>query len=148
MIQRIQSIYLLSAIAFMLICFFVSFGQVGGITIGMYHSVDAVGNTVDAPNYMVYIPLTIVLIIDTIALIAYKNRQRQMMLVRLTFILLAVVFALSTLTIMGVKDLATEEVFVPGMALISPFFAFICNYLALRAIRKDEELVRSVNRIR
>jgi lipopolysaccharide export LptBFGC system permease protein LptF len=97
---------------------------------------------------MVYIPLTIVLIIDTIALIAYKNRQRQMMLVRLTFILLAVVFALSTLTIMGVKDLATEEVFVPGMALISPFFAFICNYLALRAIRKDEELVRSVNRIR
>lgn len=148
MIQRIQSIYLLSSIAFLIICFFASFGEVGGLSIGMYHSVDAAGNALEAANYFVYIPLTVVILINLLALVAYKNRSRQMMWVRLTFIVLAIVFALSTLTVMGVKALAPEDVFVPGMALVSPFFAFVCNYLALRAIRKDEELVKSVNRIR
>ena len=86
MIQRIQSIYLLSSIAFLIICFFASFGEVGGISIGMYHSVDAAGNALDAANYFVYIPLTVVIVINLLALVAYKNRSRQMMWVRLTFI--------------------------------------------------------------
>ncbi len=148
MIQRIQSIYLLSSIVFLLICFFTAFGEVGGATIGMYHSVDAIGNLIPATSYYVYVPITLVMVINALALFSYKNRPRQMMWIRLSFIVLATVFALSALTIMGVKSQAADEVMVPGMALVTPFFAFACNYLALRAIRKDEELVRSVNRIR
>jgi hypothetical protein len=148
MIQRIQSIYLLSAIAFILICFFTTLGQINEATIGLYRLIDGHGQTLDAPSYFVYIPLTLVIGLNAWALIAYKNRLRQMSIVRFTFILLALVFSLSTLTIMSAKDVVGSETFVPGMAFLSPFFAFVCNFLALKAIRKDDDLVRSVNRIR
>ena len=148
MIQRIQSIYLLSAIAFILICFFTSLGQINDATIGLYRLIDGHGQTLDGPSYFVYIPLTLVMGLNAWALISYKNRPRQMSIVRFTFILLAIVFSLSTLTVISAKGIMGSETFVPGMAFLSPFFAFVCNFLALKAIRKDDDLVRSVNRVR
>jgi len=148
MIQRIQSVYLISAIGFLFICFFTNFGKIGTGIIGMYHLTDAAGTVINSTSYFVYIPLTITILLNVFALFSYRARPRQMALVRFTFIVLAVVFILSTLTIMHAKELLGSESFVPGMAFLAPAFSFVCNFLALKAIRKDDDLVRSVNRIR
>jgi glucan phosphoethanolaminetransferase (alkaline phosphatase superfamily) len=148
MIQRIQSIYLTSSIVFLGICFFSNFGQIGQGIVGMYHITDGAGQQI-APNaYYIFLPLTLTILLNLLAIFNYKSRPKQMAIVRFTFIVLAVVFILSTLYVLNAKEILASEAFVPGMAFIAPSFAFICNFLALKAIRKDEALVRSVNRIR
>jgi hypothetical protein len=148
MIQRVQSIYLLSSILFVLSCFFTSIAHLGEYSINLYHIKDPQNNIVGMSGFYIYLPLTLVVALNCIAFFGYKNRQRQMMWVRLTFIAFAVVFILNTMIIVEARKLLSLEQFSPGMAFIAPFLAFIFNSFALKAIRKDDELVRSVNRIR
>jgi Domain of unknown function (DUF4293) len=148
MIQRVQSIFLVSSTLFILSCFFTAIAHLGVFSVSLYNIKDAQDNIVGMSGFFAYIPLTLIIALNVIALFGFKNRQKQLMWIRLTFIVLAVVFILNTFTVMGARELLPQEKFVPGMGFIAPFLAFILNFLALKAIKKDEALVRSVNRIR
>ncbi len=87
----------------------------------------------------------------TIAIIEitkFRNRLLQMKLGALNAMLMAGTMGLS---VYFATDLITSEVSnggIYGLALFLPAAAMICNIIANRFIRKDERLVRSVDRIR
>ncbi|MGE4347965.1 MAG: DUF4293 domain-containing protein [Flavobacteriaceae bacterium] len=81
-----------------------------------------------------------------LALFGYKKRQNQFVLNRLNIILnliLLGLFVYRSLTLSG-EEVASEK----GIGIFLPIVAVVCLVLANRAIKKDEELVKSVDRLR
>jgi len=149
MFQRIQTIYLSLALIAIVASYFLSFGTIGDMTIGSYGVKSPDGIYLSSvSSYWFHLPLAVVMIINTYAVTQFRNRARQMAYLRLTFILFAGTFALLTLFMSEVKSFYIGLKLTPSIATFLPFVALICNWLALRAIRKDEALVRSANRMR
>ncbi len=130
MIQRIQTIFLFIAAVFavgFLVCPGMEINDV--LTAGKAH-----------------IPLLIIGTLSAIISIAdiflFNNRVLQMNVGKLNLLLLVVLVGLSAWTEYGDGD------FQPGVGIFLPFVAYIFNWLAIRAIRKDENLVRSTDRLR
>tara|TARA_R110000823_G_C15952948_1_gene502486 strand:+ start:23856 stop:24218 length:363 start_codon:yes stop_codon:yes gene_type:complete len=96
-------------------------------------------------------PLVFGLIFGSIALtiisiLSFKKRQRQFVLNRLniivTFVLLGV-FVYRSLTISG-ETLVSEK----GIGVLLPIISIVFLVLANKAIKRDEDLVKSVDRLR
>jgi Kef-type K+ transport system membrane component KefB len=105
--------------------------------------------TLDISTYYFIVPMALAAAISLFAIFLYSNRQRQMATVRVTFILYAISFALMALCIKDSQKLLTNnDQLSLGIAFFSPFLSLLLNLLALRAIRKDDKLVKSVDRIR
>lgn len=68
--------------------------------------------------------------------------------VRMTFILIALTIALIALYIKDATNMHSALNFSLGFGLFMPILALVFNRLALRAIQKDEDLIKSVDRIR
>lgn len=84
-----------------------------------------------------------------VSIFQYANRTRQMMFNMINSLVMVVLVAAIFLTTNGVNTeigAETNGAYQPGFwaALV----AMVCNMLANRFIRKDEMLVRSVDRIR
>lgn len=67
-----------------------------------------------------------------------------MAVLRLTFILFAASFALMAFYIRGAAACLNDTDFMPGVSFFLVFVSFVLNMFALRAIKKDDMLVRSV----
>ncbi|MBT8195613.1 MAG: DUF4293 domain-containing protein, partial [Bacteroidia bacterium] len=84
-----------------------------------------------------------------IAIFMFKNRPLQVKLSRLSTVLLLVFVVLIfyyTDYMIGLNEVETKSIYVTGTYL--PFVAIILLLLAVRAIKKDEALVRSADRLR
>ena len=136
MIQRIQSIYLLLA---------------GVISIGLPHVFslysDTNGNAVWAINDILIISLFSVSgILALLSIFLWKKRQNQFVLGRLNillnFVLLGVLVYRSQLLSGG------TAVLEKGIGMIIPLVSIVLIALANKAIKRDEDLVKSVDRLR
>ncbi len=81
-----------------------------------------------------------------IALFLFKNRQNQFVVNRLNMILnlfLLGFFVYRSLNLSG--EVSTSE---KGIGMLIPVFSIVFLVLANRAIKKDENLVKSVDRLR
>jgi len=154
MIQRIQTVYLLIAEILIGALFFVPFAEIAGKE-GSIYQFDIKGIYLEGVQKaeIIYssMPLIIlwlvsmVLILSTIFL--YKNRILQMRLSTLNiFILLGLGGLIYYYVHSSAKILSGVYSFT--IYLVFPVIAAILIYLAIRAIRKDELLVRSIDRIR
>jgi len=136
MIQRIQTIYLLLAAI-------VSAGLV--FMVSLWTDVD--GNQVmaiDEINYFVAFIASGVL--SLIAIFLFKNRKLQTVISRLNILLnliLLGVFVYRSLTMSG--GTAVPE---KGIGMFLPIISIVFLVLANRAIRRDEQLVKSADRFR
>jgi hypothetical protein len=153
MIQRIQSLYLLLGAAALILSYFVSFGTLPAAeaeyAVRSYGLKGADGNYLEGVStYWFHIPLSLVIAANLWALVKFGDRRAQLNLVKGTFVLFAVSFVLLSLYIYGAGTAYPEAPMKPGVAVVLLFIALLLNWLAARAIRKDEELVRSVDRIR
>lgn len=149
MIQRKQTLFLLASVLLFLSTFAFPFGTLGSNVLHNYKVIAADGSTVEGiTNYSFSIPLAIASILSAAAIFLHQNRQRQMAAVRLSFIFYAVSFALMSLYILDAAKVLSTESFSIGVSFFFPFGAFFSNLIALRAIRKDEQLVKSLDRIR
>ena len=102
----------------------------------------------------VYFPFSLVaslaiasMVVTIIELTKFENRLLQMKLGALNSLLMAATMGLGVYfatDLMEAKGVAG----VYGTGLFLPAAAMICNVIANRFIRKDEKLVRSVDRIR
>ncbi|PCI00892.1 MAG: hypothetical protein COB81_08185 [Flavobacteriaceae bacterium] len=144
MIQRIQSLYLIVAAILS-----------GGIINSVFLWSDSQGvpfTIMDAlqSDAMVIkvIPLLFFssALLSIVAVFMFKHRNRQLGMGRfnilINFILLGVIIYHS-LNISG-ETLVSEK----GIGLFFPVLAVVCLVLANNAIKKDEELVKSVDRLR
>lgn len=136
MVQRIQTVYLLLAtIAAAALPFVFPLWKT------------AAGVHVAALNEPLFLgAFTGSAVLAFVAIFIFKNRQLQTVLNRLNIILnfiLLGVFVYRSLTMSG--DEASSE---KGIGMLIPIFSIVLLVLANRAIRKDELLVKSADRLR
>jgi peptidoglycan/LPS O-acetylase OafA/YrhL len=127
MIQRIQTIYLLLVCGLMGSMLFLPVAQIAGST-SMTLSVES----------------ALTAILAFVAIFLYKKRKLQMNLCYVIFGLL-ILFYLNIIFDLWLPNRENVDIKVP---VVFPFFALILDILALLAIRKDEKLVRSADRLR
>lgn len=85
-------------------------------------------------------------ILSLIALVMFKNRKLQFVLGRLAIILNFILlgfFVYQSLTVSGEAE-ASEK----GIGMLLPIVSIVFLALANKAIKKDEDLVKSVDRLR
>ncbi len=154
MIQRIQTVYLLIAEMLIGALFFVPFAKILGKE-GLIYQFDMKGiYLAGSPKpEIIYgsLPLVILcvmsLIILLITILKYKNRILQMRLSTLNIFLLIGIGGLIFYYVWSSAKLLQGS-YSFNIYLVFPVIAAIFIYLAIRAIAKDELLVRSIDRIR
>ncbi|GAB5539456.1 MAG: DUF4293 domain-containing protein [Salibacteraceae bacterium] len=151
MLQRIQSLYILLA----LICL-----GIGLVLPWSSYAVNGAEYVLTGASSNVsgvsHLPLTFALIVGIVLMIVtvilFRNRAQQMRLINITWVQIIVIvgmFALvhyrdiEALTLNGVDPELNY-----GLAPVLPLVAAILLWMAKRAIKKDEDLVKSVDRLR
>ncbi|HET8803236.1 MAG TPA: DUF4293 family protein [Aequorivita sp.] len=136
MIQRIQTIYLVIAAIIMgalYMWFPIIVGEDGTVII-------------DRKEPLVLGLIFISIALAIISILSFKKRQLQFVLNRLNiisnFILLGV-FVYRSLTLSG-ETLVSEK----GIGVLLPIISIVFLVLANKAIKRDEDLVKSVDRLR
>lgn len=137
MLQRIQTIYLLLAF----------------VATGVLPFFIPLWTMIDGKEYLfmqnqAYIALLgLSTTLTLLSIISYKKRQNQFVLGRLNIILnliLLGLFVYRSLNVSG-ETLAVSE---KGIGMFLPIVAIVLLVLANKAIKKDEDLVKSVDRLR
>jgi len=136
MIQRIQTIYLIVSaliMASLFIWFPVVVGEDGAVII-------------ERNEPIVFALIFVSIALAIISILSFKKRQLQFVLNRLNiisnFVLLGV-FVYRSLTLSG-ETLVSEK----GIGVLLPIISIVFLVLANKAIKRDEDLVKSVDRLR
>lgn len=155
MIQRIQSLLLLISAAVLSICLFTpaweatsegTMIQLNSFTLNVTHE------TTSTHKDLFFIAglIGISILLTFFIIFKYKNRILQMRLNMMNTILICLIEGLYFWYIREVKlflgDAAITENF--GLAFYMPLAALVLCFIAGKRIQKDEELVKSVDRIR
>lgn len=153
MIQRIQTVYLILALALMSALFYFPIAKIIGMDDHIYllyfDGLKPAKNT--SIYYMQTFPLAILLfvicMIDLVTIFLYRKRKIQMRLCIINMVLMIGSPGLMVFYLMYVNE-KLQGVISYEYPLIFPVVAAILTYLAFRGVRKDELLVRSLERIR
>ncbi|MCR9228397.1 MAG: DUF4293 domain-containing protein [Flavobacteriaceae bacterium] len=136
MIQRIQTLFLLIV------------GLISGILpffMNLWVEID--GKEVFAQDeVLVSLVFYAVTVLAVVSIVMYKKRQNQFVVNRLNMILnlfLLGFFVYRSLSLSG-ETVVSEK----GIGMLIPVFSIVFLVLANRAIKKDEDLVKSVDRLR
>jgi cytochrome bd-type quinol oxidase subunit 2 len=136
MIQRIQTLYLLVAAVFAgVIPFFTPTGADENGVATFFH---------EHPTQLILFLLSAVL--SVVSVFLYKNRQNQFVLNRLNIILNFILLGLLTFRLLNLPG--ETIVSVKGIGVMLPIVSIVCLVLANKAIKRDEDLVKSVDRLR
>lgn len=156
MIQRIQSVYLfIATIALGVMFLFPLMGYYGDLHTYQFNLLEMqniVPDSVSVFNSMFTLPLLgaiiIVIILTFISIFLFKNRKLQLKLIRLNILLnlimIIAIFVGYSRYIQSVIEV--EEQFKTGAFL--PLISLVFTVLAYRAVKKDDELIRSADRLR
>ena len=136
MLQRIQTVYLILA---------------AGVSAGLIFLFDLwetkEGVVIFAKDNLLYLSLFLgSAALSLIAIFMYKNRKFQFVLGRLNIILnffLLGFFVYQSLNVSG-ETVVSEK----GIGMFLPIISIVLLVLANKAIKKDEDLVKSVDRLR
>ena len=134
--QRIQTLYM-SVVVLLAVCLLFVF-EVG---------VDANGVALlDKHIVLVFFQSVLTILIVIVAIMQFKNRQNQFVLNRVAILIqffLLGFFVYRALSMPG-GEFSSEK----GIGAFVPIVSIVLLALANRAIKKDEDLVKSVDRIR
>ncbi len=135
MLQRIQTLYLLMAA----IC--------SGILSSSTYLIILDGVVVGITDSLAYLLLFLgSALLSVISIFLYKSRQTQFVLGRLNIILNFILLGLFVYRLLSLPgEPANSE---KGIGLLLPVFSIVLLVLANKAIKKDELLVKSVDRLR
>ena len=149
MIQRIQSVYLFIALVLNILIFTMPFAEVsveGGAICKISHNGIYSLDDQSTPSYVITAIVAVICLLTLMTIFQYKRRLLQMRLCTYNLIL-----SLATLGLMAYSmwfTLANIEVVNPKAAAIFPLLSSILFVLAWRAVRNDDKLIKSVDRIR
>jgi hypothetical protein len=136
MLQRIQTIYLLisALIISALYLWFPLIQDQAGVVV------------IERSEPLVFGLIFVSIVLTIISILNFKKRQLQFVLNRLNiisnFVLLGV-FVYRSLTLSG-ETLVSEK----GIGVLLPIISIVFLVMANKAIKKDEDLVKSVDRLR
>jgi len=136
MIQRIQTVYLILVIIL---------GALVPFFLGLWS--DSLGNELFGSGQTgVLLAFCGSAVLAFISILLFKNRKNQFVLNRLNMILnlfLLGFFVYRSLNLSGGATVSEK-----GIGMLIPVFSIVFLTLANRAIKKDEDLVKSVDRLR
>lgn len=135
MIQRIQSVYL----------FIVILGNILAIFF-LASYLDDILNLIAEFDFEYHVFFGVITLLSIMGLLMFKNRSSQMKvgLVNLLLNFVALGFlAYWLLTLPGEMDISEK-----GIGLVLPVISIVFIVLAQKAIKRDDELVKSANRFR
>ncbi len=143
MIQRIQSLYIfLSLVCALLLYLFPIWQTNAGSTDGM--------QVIGAGTHLLLLPLPIIMAIShLLAIFSFKHRKRQKQLCTGN-ILLYIIFLLGGLLIIQLEHHFFQHfnLFEFRLGAVLPLAGILLNVLARNGIKKDEALLRSMDRLR
>jgi glucan phosphoethanolaminetransferase (alkaline phosphatase superfamily) len=158
MIQRIQSIYLGLAIVCGILTFFLPFAHFysGDVKLAEYvftGVLNVQSETFESSgpfSFPAFVFCALVVLIPSVSLAMYKNRLIQMRLVRLGFLVSLgfVVYLLFAADKINATLFESEAEVLYHAGFYMPVASLVFYFLALRGIKKDEALVKSLDRIR
>ena len=135
MLLRIQSLYLLLAAVCSGGLFFSTFLTItGGVTVGI----------IDSPVFIVLFLFSALL--SFISIFLYRSRQTQFVMGRLNIVLNFILLGLFTFRLFNSSAVINGS--GKGFGLLLPVFCIVLLALANKAIKKDEELIKSADRLR
>ena len=136
MLQRIQTVYLILTL----------------VVSGVLPFVFPLWKTMDGKDYFFMADMTYVTLFGLsmsatlLSILSYKKRQHQFVLGRLNMIfnlILLGLFVYRTLNLSGEATVSEK-----GIGMFLPIVSIVLIVLANKAIKKDEDLVKSVDRLR
>ncbi|MBR9922276.1 MAG: DUF4293 domain-containing protein [Bacteroidetes bacterium] len=145
MLQRIQSVFLFLAALASLLLFVFPFAATPTAVPGSDLFADAVFNIQD--NIAILIFFVLGGLLALLSIFQFKNRTGQIRLGILAFIANLIGLVLAVIFFMQENNLG-ETAVDDQMGLYLPILAFVFILLAIRFIRKDDNLVRSMDRLR
>lgn len=155
MIQRIQSLLLLICAAVLIGCLFTPAWN--AVSVNTYYEVNSFAltirdETISTSKNIVFIAglVGVSILLTFFIIFKYKNRVLQMRLNMLNTILICLIEGLYFWYIREAKLLIGTAAFTEkfGLAFYLPLAALVLCFIAGKRIQKDEELVKSVDRIR
>ena len=136
MIQRIQTLYLL-----------ISAVISGGLIFVFHLWVTENDVLIFAEDNMLYLLLFLAsALLSIISIFKYKKRQSQFVLGRLNIILNFILLGLFVYQLL--ISPGESQISEKGVGIFIPIFSIVFLVLANKAIKKDEDLVKSVDRLR
>ncbi len=152
MIQRIQSLYLLAVAALMAAAIFTPLAYfAAGVEEYKLYAFSLQGAQESYSTIYMGIIVTLATIIPLVNIFLFKNRLLQIRLCAVELMLLvgSVIF-MAIYYFLSNRMFSQLEFSAHGfhIAIIFPLIALVLDYLALRAIFRDEMLVKSLDRIR
>ena len=160
MIQRVQSVYLVLVKIFAVLFLFVPIGNViltnEPINISIAENnlseISAASLGGEWLRYFVIALAIIIMILTLITIFVYKKRLKQIKLNQINLILHILMIALTFFYIDIIRSHISSEGleigFRYGLAILLPLISLILILMATKAIRKDENIVRSADRLR
>lgn len=151
MIQRIQSVYLLLVAGLMLAILFVPLATFAGggaeFVFKALGIVEKESQQVFFDTWPVLIPAVAVVVNALTTIFLYKKRPLQIKLASSNIILILAFFCAFFYYAWDFMKLYSCQI-KPGFFLALPLIALVLNLLAVKAIKKDEDMIKSLNRIR
>jgi hypothetical protein len=147
MIQRIQTVFLIISTILLGLLFLMPYAELAKD--GMIYLFNYSGISLDGAlkynGYALAILIGILVILHPVIILNYKNRNLQIRLLVLSILLMLGLFGLFFFFIhFAIGDAQVSY----KVSVFFPLIAIILDYLAIRAIGKDEALIRSIDRIR
>lgn len=154
MIQRIQTVYLLLVTILSAVTFFLPIATI--VTPANVFDLSCRGFVatppIDALHSSTWALSLVSILIPVIALgtiFLYKRRRLQLVLSYINFLLMDAYYVIVIITLwFADQQLATSSHWIYHYAFIFQIINMILTFLAIRAINKDEALIRSLNRLR
>ena len=147
MIQRIQTVYILIAEILIASLFFLKFADLSVNSELYTFTVKGIFNgeimVFDGLPIMVFVGL--ITLLHLVIILMYKKRVLQ---IRITVFTIILLIGLTGLFLYFIYTGFTDVKVAFKVPMAFPVIAVILDYLAIRAIGKDEALVRSLDRIR
>jgi hypothetical protein len=147
MIQRIQTLYLLGSTILVSLLFALPFAEIakdGAVFLFNFKGILLDGE-VKQNGIAISILIVVLLIMHVYAILSYKKRLFQISVVKYSMLVLVGmlgVFAFFTAYSYNGAQITYK------ISIVFPLIVLIFDYLAIRAIGKDEALIRSIDRIR
>lgn len=152
MLQRIQTIYLLLVIVLVILSIFFPLATfINGSAVVQFYSFglepSATGVSITFP---IYVGIFMIIGVSIAAIGLFKNRKRQLLFGKINYllILLTLVLLLVEVDFLSEKLLEENDLPVYGMGTYFIVCTLPLVFLANRAIKKDEALIKSLDRLR
>lgn len=154
MIQRIQSVYLLITSLLTGNLFFSSMGKIANEEgmfelkfLGLTRITESQPSEVVFSTWPLMLLIALTTLVSLVSIFLYKNRFTQIRICGLNIVLLAGLTGLSLYTLHSLAS-SIEGSLSYTFAIFLPLIGIVLTILAIRAIGRDEALIRSVDRLR